>query len=191
MRRDVRSGLRLEYATLSWNVVAVPVLVIAAWGSGSIAAIAFALDSAIEIAASTVVVWELKGEDGERETRALRLIGFAFFAVALYLVAQFTVAMVAGDKPSASVLAIAWTAATVLVMLGLARGKAEVGLALGNRVLQSEAKVTLVDAALAAAVLVGLVLSAAFGWWWSDPVASLVIVGYAVREGREILRHSA
>jgi divalent metal cation (Fe/Co/Zn/Cd) transporter len=191
VQRDVTAGLRLEYATLSWNAVAVPMLLVAAWGSGSIAAIAFALDSAIEIAASTVVVWELRGEAGEREARALRLVAFAFFAVALYLVVQFVVAMVAGDEPSASVLGIAWTAATVLVMLVLARGKQRVGVALGNRVLQSEAKVTLVDAALAAVVLAGLVLSAALGWWWADPVASLAIVGYALREGWEILRDTA
>ena len=36
------------------------------------------------------------------------------------------------------------------------------------------------------AVLAGLVLNAAAGWWWADPLAALVIVGYALREAREI-----
>ena len=56
-------------------------------------------------------------------------------------------------------------------MLALARGKAVTGRALGNPVLQAEGRVTLVDACLAAAVLVGLTLNAAFGWWWADPLA--------------------
>ena len=60
--------------------------------------------------------------------------------------------------------------------------------ALGNPVLQAEGRVTLVDACLAAAVLVGLTLNALAGWWWADPLAGLVIVGYAIREARITLR---
>ena len=56
-----RRGLRLEYATLGWNVIGVPVLVVAAIRSGSAAAAGFGFDSAIEIGASLVVVWELTG----------------------------------------------------------------------------------------------------------------------------------
>lgn len=74
--------------------------------------------------------------------------------------------------------------ATVLAMLLLAAGKARVGRRLGNPVLQTEARVTLVDAYLAAAVLVGLLLNAALDWRWADPAAALVIVYYAAHEGR-------
>jgi divalent metal cation (Fe/Co/Zn/Cd) transporter len=73
-------------------------------------------------------------------------------------------------------------------MLALARGKALAGRALSNPVLQAEGRVTLVDACLAAAVLVGLSLNALAGWWWADPLAGLVIVGYAIREARTTLR---
>lgn len=47
----------------------------------------------------------------------------------------------------------------------------------------TEARVTLIDAVLAGAVLLGLVLNARYGWWWADPLAGLVIVYYGVREG--------
>jgi divalent metal cation (Fe/Co/Zn/Cd) transporter len=76
-------------------------------------------------------------------------------------------------------------------MLALAGAKDSTGRRLGNRVLQTESRVTLVDAALAAAVLVGLVLNAAAGWWWADPLASFVLVVYGVREGRTALRLAA
>jgi hypothetical protein len=49
--------------------------------------------------------------------------------------------------------------------------------------------VILVDAYLAGAVLIGLVLNAGFGWWWADPLAGLVIVFYSLREGWEALHH--
>ena len=184
----VRRGLRLEYATLGWNVVGVPILAIAALRAGSAAAAGFALDSLIEIGASIVVIWELTGTAAGREPRALRLIGTAFLAVAVYVSALAAWSLLGDHRPDATGLGIAWTAATCVVMLALARGKAVTGRALDNPVLQAESRVTLVDAALAAAVLVGLVLNAALGWWWADPVAGLLIVFYAAREARNALR---
>ncbi len=80
-------------------------------------------------------------------------------------------------------MGIAWTAVTCAVMLALASGKAATGKGLGNPVLKAEGKVTLVDAYLAGAVLVGLLLRAALGWWWADPISSVVIVFYGLRRG--------
>ncbi|MBO0702526.1 MAG: cation transporter, partial [Candidatus Dormibacteraeota bacterium] len=77
---------------------------------------------------------------------------------------------------------------TAVVMFALAWGKARTGRALGNPVLQTEGRVTTIDGILATAVLVGLTLNAAFGWWWADPLAGYVLVFYGAREAREILR---
>ena len=182
-----RRGLRLEYATLGWNVVGVPILVVAAIRSGSAAAAGFGFDSAIEIGASLVVIWELTGAPKQREAVGLRLIGCAFLALAVYVTAQAAYTLIGEHHPGHSTLGIGWTAATCIVMLVLARGKASTGKALGNPVLRAEGRVTLVDACLAAAVLVGLTLNALLGWWWADPLAGLVIVGYAIREARSTL----
>jgi divalent metal cation (Fe/Co/Zn/Cd) transporter len=73
-------------------------------------------------------------------------------------------------------------------MFALAAGKRETGGALGNRVLLTEARVTVIDGLLATAVLVGLVLNAAVGWWWADPAVAFVIVYYGLREGWHALR---
>ena len=54
-------------------------------------------------------------------------------------------------------LGITWLAATVVAMLPLARGKRRTGAQLGNQVLQTEARVTVIDGCLAAAVLIGVV----------------------------------
>src|SRR4051812_19102321 len=70
-------GLRLEYATLGWNVVGSLVVIGAALSARSVALAGFGLDSLIETFASLVVIWQLTGVDG-RERRALRLIGGAF-----------------------------------------------------------------------------------------------------------------
>ena len=182
----LRRGRVLEGVTLGWNVAGIVVLAVAAVAARSVALAGFGLDSLIEIGASTVVLWELSGSGEDRQRRALRLIGGAFVALAAYLTIQSILVLVIGYRPGHSVPGIAWTALTAVAMFALAAGKARTGKALGNAVLMTEGRVTLVDGILAVAVLTGLVLNAAAGWWWADPLAALVIVFYALREAREI-----
>ena len=184
--RLLRRGFMLEYVTLGWNVAGIVVLAVTAVAARSVALAGFGLDSLIEIGASTVVIWELSGTGEHRQRRALRLIGYAFAALAVYLLAQSTVVLAAGYHPRHSVAGIAWTAVTAVVMFALAAGKAATGRALGNPVLRTEGRVTAIDGILAVAVLAGLVLNAALGWWWADPAAGCVLVYYAAREVREI-----
>ncbi len=183
----LRRGFALEYATLGWNVVGIVVLAVAAVTARSVALAGFGLDSLIEIGASTVVIWELSGTGAHRQRIALRLIGWAFAALACYLLIQSTLVLASGYHAGHSALGIGWTAATAAVMFALAAGKASTGSALGNPVLTTEGRVTMIDGILAAAVLLGLALNAAAGWWWADPAAGYVLVYYAVREARQIL----
>ena len=184
----VRTGYALEAVTLGWNVAGVVVLAFAAVGARSVALGGFGLDSLIEIGASTVVIWELSGRGARRQERALRLIGISFALLAVYLAVQSSVVLAVAHRTSPSDLGLAWTAATVLVMAGLAADKARTGRLLGNPVLLSEGKVTTIDAALAAAVTVGVLLDNLFGWWWADPVAAYVLVFYGGREAWKLLR---
>lgn len=152
----LRRGLALEYATLGWNVVGAAILIGAAVAASSVALAGFGVDSRIEIIASTVVVWQLKGGQGsKRERRALRIIAAAFLALAIYIAAQSAITLAPHAHPKRSTLGIAWLAATAVAMFALAAGKRDVGTRLDNRVLRTEARVTLIDGALAAAVLTG------------------------------------
>jgi len=184
--RLLRRGFVLEYVTLGWNVAGIIVLAIAAVAARSVALAGFGLDSLIEIGASTVVIWELSGTGKDRQRRGLQLIGYAFAALAVYLLVQSTVVLAVGYHPRHSVPGIVWTALTAAAMFALAAGKARTGRALDNPVLRTEGRVTMIDGILATAVLAGLVLNAAAGWWWADPAAGYVLVYYAAREVREI-----
>jgi divalent metal cation (Fe/Co/Zn/Cd) transporter len=189
MNADERSsrllcvGLLLEYVTLAWNVVGVVILVVAALKARSVALAAFGLDSVIEIGASTVVIWQLTNVNPKRRNLALRLIGAAFLALAVYVLLQSGTVLLFQVRSEQSTGGILWLALTFIAMLALAFGKDRVGKKLGNAVLKTESRVTLVDAYLAAGVLLGLILNAAIGWSWADPVAALVIVFYGLKEG--------
>ncbi len=184
--RLLRRGFVLEYVTLGWNVAGIIVLAIAAVAARSVALAGFGLDSLIEIGASTVVIWELSGTGEDRQRRGLRLIGYAFAVLAVYLLVQSTLVLAVGYHPRHSVAGIVWTAVTAVAMFALAAGKARAGRALDNPVLRTEGRVTMIDGILATAVLAGLVLNAAAGVWWADPAAGYVLVFYAAREVLEI-----
>jgi divalent metal cation (Fe/Co/Zn/Cd) transporter len=187
----LQRGLWLEYVTLGWNVIGTVIVLIAALRAGSAALAGFGLDSAIEIFASVVVVWQLKGLKKGRESLALKLIGRAFIALAVYVLVQSIWTLLADVHPAPSPLGIVWLAVTCAVMLLLAWGKLVTGRQLENLVLTTEARVTLIDAALAGAVLIGIGLNALFGWWWADPLAGFVIVYYGLTEGRAAWKHAA
>jgi divalent metal cation (Fe/Co/Zn/Cd) transporter len=160
----------------------------AAVAARSVALAGFAIDSFIEIFASIVVVWQMKGVGEPRqERRAIRLIGLAFFFLAAFIACQAVVTIVAGVRPDKSLLGIGWLSLTVLAMLGLGLWKSRAGSNLGNAALQKEARVTMVDGALAAGILAGLLLNAALGWWWADVAAGAILVVYGLIEGREAL----
>ena len=183
----LRAGVRLEAATLAWNVVGVVVLALLAAAARSVALLGFGLDSLVEIGASVVVLWELRGVGAERERRALALIAAAFVAISAYLAAQSAYALATGGHARHSPGGIAWTGATALAMFALAAGKARVGRALGRATIVHEARVTLVDGLLATSILAGLTLNATLSWWWADPAAALVIAGYGAVEARGIV----
>jgi divalent metal cation (Fe/Co/Zn/Cd) transporter len=169
-------------------VIGVAILAYAAIVARSVALAGFGLDSVIEIGASTVVLWELAEVAQIRQQRALRLIGSSFVALAVYLGVQSTVILVIGFRPHHSPLGIVWTGMTAVAMFALAGGKKRVGVSLNNPVIRAEGHVTLIDAVLATAVMAGLILNAALGWWWADPVTGYVILYYAVREARGSLK---
>jgi divalent metal cation (Fe/Co/Zn/Cd) transporter len=185
----LRRGFVLEGITLLWNVVGVVVLAIAAISARSVALGGFALDSLIEIGASSVVIWELSSTGQERQRRALRIIGWAFLVLACYLAVQSTLVLATSFHPHHSPLGIVWTSLTAVVMFVLAAEKERTGRALDNPVLRTESRVTFVDAMLATAVLAGLLLNAIAGWWWADPLAGYVILIYGAREGFAALQH--
>jgi len=175
--------------TLGWNVVGLVVLAFATLQSRSVALAGFGLDSLIEIGASTVVLWELADVAQSRREHAMRMIGSAFVALAIYLAGQSTIVLAVGFRPHHSSLGVAWTAMTAVIMFALAAAKRKVGRVLNNPVLVAEGRVTMVDGILALAVLAGLALNTFLGWWWADPAAGYVILYYALREARASLRH--
>ena len=185
----------MEVFTLSWMTVEAALAVAAGVAAGSVALLAFGVDSVIESVAALVVLRtfreEQSGRAGGGERRALRVIGVTFFLLAAYIVADAAYTLIAAGRPESSVPGVAVSAAALLVMPLLAALKRRTGKVLGSPMLLADAAESLFCAYLSAVVLVGLLLNALSGWWWADPVAALAVVPLVVKEGREALQEAA
>jgi divalent metal cation (Fe/Co/Zn/Cd) transporter len=172
---------------MAWMVAEATIAITAGLAAASIALVGFGLDSVIELLSATIVIWQLRGEIAgqDRQTRALRLIGVTFFALAAYLTAESIRDLVTAARPGQSIPGLAVTAAALIVMPALAIAKRRTGQKLGNRTLVADSAETAFCAYTSAAALLGVGLNAWLGWWWADPAAALIIAALAVREGIE------
>jgi divalent metal cation (Fe/Co/Zn/Cd) transporter len=180
-----RRGFWLEYASMAWMTAEAAVAITAGVIASSVALVGFGLDSVIEFAAAAIVIWQLHGEGEDRETRAVRLIGVTFFALAAYLTVQGIRDLAGHARPEQSIPGLAVAAAALIVMPLLAVAKRRTGRALGNQTLIADSAESAFCALTSAAALLGVGLNAWLGWWWADPAAGLIIAALAVREGLE------
>jgi len=183
-----RHGIHLELLTVGWNAIEAAVAISAGIAAGSVALVAFGLDSVVEVSAALVVLWQFFGVPEDRERRALRLIGACFFALAAYVTLSSLIDLATRSEPDASTVGIVLTAVSLVVMPALAWTKRTAGKRMGSRTLVADSTQTQLCAYLSATTLAGLAVNAAFGWWWADPFAALVIAAVALREGREAWR---
>lgn len=182
-----RRGVRLEWATNGWNAMEVVVTITLGIQAGSLALIAFGLDSVVEIFASTVVIRNLgddRDDPGDRRVhRSLRLIAVAFWVLAAFLVVMSVRGLVRGDRPSSSPLGVAYLAVTACAMFGLAVLKRRTADELASETLRAEAAMTFLDGSLSTGILIALLLNMVGGWWWADAAAALLVAAFAIREG--------
>ena len=188
-----RRGRRLEYFSISWNVLEGLVAVVAGLMAGSISLVGFGIDSFIEVTSASVLLWRMSVDaDSARRERnerlALKIVGGSFLALSAYIGYESVADLVRRQAPEHSLPGIALACASLLVMPLLSRAKRKVGTALRSAAMHADAKQTDFCVYLSAILLVGLLLNALFGLWWADPVAALVMVPIIAREGLEGLR---
>jgi cation diffusion facilitator family transporter len=193
-RRLLRRGLRLTGVSLGWNVLEGAIAVGAGAVSASVALIGFGVDSFVETTSAAVVGWRLwaelrgrsPGSTEQIERTASRIAGALLLILAAYIVVDAGRRLLGfGREAEESLVGIALTSASLVVMPFLGWAKLRTAKALGSGALRADAYETIACAWLSLTTLAGLVLNAWRGWWWADPVAALVLVPLIAREGIE------
>jgi divalent metal cation (Fe/Co/Zn/Cd) transporter len=137
-------ALRLEYLTLGWNVIEGVVAIAAAVAAGSVALLAFGIDSFVECASGAILVWRLRAEKTARDSaaierldrRAHQLVGWSLLALAAWVVFDASKALYLREHASASVPGIAMLALSIGAMYWLAKAKRRAAAMLGSRALE-------------------------------------------------------
>jgi divalent metal cation (Fe/Co/Zn/Cd) transporter len=181
-----RRAKLLAWSGNAWHVVEFAIAVGAGIAAGSVALVAFGIDSVIEVLAGGVIVWLFSGGRGSShaaERRAQQLIAASYMLLVAYIGVEAIRDLAGSHHPEASWVGIGLAAFTAPTMPLLARAKRNVGLKLNSSATVSEAGQNMICAYLSIALLAGLLANALLGWWWADPVAALVIAAVAAREG--------
>lgn len=192
----LRRALRLEYLTVGWNLIEGVIAIAAATASGSVALLGFGIDSFVESASGSVMIWRLHAErrttDEERieqvERRAQKLVAGSLILLAAYIAWDSITSLLANERPEPSLVGIALAIASLSVMWWLARQKRQVGIALGSRAMTADAFQTDACFWLSLFLLVGIGANALLGWWWADPLAALGMTFFIGREALEAWR---
>jgi divalent metal cation (Fe/Co/Zn/Cd) transporter len=187
-----RRAQLLAGASVAYNFVEAIVGITAGTLAGSVALVGFGLDSIVEVSSGLVILWQFRHKlPDTRERQALRLIGVSFFALAAYITVESVRSLLGSAEANRSTVGIVLTALSLILMPVLSWAQRRTGRALGSASVVADSTQTLLCTALSGVVLVGLVLNAALGWWWADPLAALVIAGVAAREGLSAWRGEA
>jgi cation diffusion facilitator family transporter len=193
-----RRGLRLEWFTVAWNVIEGVVAIGAGIVTGSVSLVAFGADSFIEVISAVALLWRLRkagphasaAERGAAEQRALYLVAATFFLLAAYITYEAIGALLSREGPENSTVGLVLSVVSLLVMPTLAYGKQRTGREMGSEALQADAVETWVCSYLSLALLAGVGLNAAFGWWWADPVGALAMLPVILWQGWETLEEA-
>jgi divalent metal cation (Fe/Co/Zn/Cd) transporter len=188
----IQQAFLLEYITIAWMVIEAAVAIGSGIAANSLTLIAFGVDSIIELASAGVLVWRLTVElrrgqaFAESADRiASRIGGALLFALAAYVVASAGWKLWTYEGAEFSIPGLTISVLAIPIMYVLSRRKLKLAGVLGSRALRADAIESITCGWLSLVVVAALAAQLLLGAWWVDAVASLGIVWFLIREGRE------
>lgn len=187
-------ALWLTWASIVWGTMSGVVSVTVGLLDGSLGVLGLGLNVLADVIGSAALVWRFRaelrhsGRGANVEARAAVIIAAALGTVSLILAVSAVRALAVASHPGHSTLGIATAALSVVVLTPLAYGKRRVATQLDSRALRGDGALSGIGAAVALLALTGLWLDDAFGWWWADRVAALVVAGIAAAEAARAVR---
>lgn len=129
-----------------------------------------------------------EAKEARLERRAVKIIGYTFFFLAVYIFYESVKKLLYAEIPEPSLLGLGVALASSLVIPALYCVKLRIGEFLGSASLKADSKETLACGLLSVVLLIGLGLNYFSGLWQADPVIGLLIAVFLVKEGRRALQ---
>ena len=195
-QKTLHKAERLQIINVVYDLIEVGVSLTAGFISGSAALIGWGLDSTIEVISASTLWWRLHGESEgiaeeklkKREKITFYVIAASFLIVSIFITYDSVSKLISRETAEWSNLGLGILLVSLVVNPFLIYYKRKYGKALDSGELIADSKDTFVCLYQTVAVLAGLLAVRYLGWWWADPVAALLIVPYALKEGWEAFK---
>ena len=193
----LKKARKVQVYNVIYDTIEVAVSLTAGFISGSAALIGWGLDSIIEIISASTLWWRLQGEIKDisdervkkREKITLYVIAISFLIVSIFITYDSVTKFFNKETPDWSTMGITILLVSLVVNPILIWYKRKYGKKLDSKELIADSKDTFVCLYQTIAVLAGLLAVQYLNWWWADPVAALLIVPYALKEGWEAFKN--
>lgn len=197
-RKDLGTAKKIQEYNIGYDLLEVVVSLFAGFSSGSSALIGWGLDSVVEVVSASTLWWRLKGElqdiskerVKQRERITLYVIAGSFLVISIFITYDAVTKFMTQEVPSWSIPGLVILLISLVVNPVLIWYKYRYGKKLDSKELIADSKDTFVCLYQTIAVLGGLLAVHFLDWWWADPVAALLIVPYALKEGYEAFKNA-
>jgi divalent metal cation (Fe/Co/Zn/Cd) transporter len=186
----VRDAIRVSWVCVAWSLLAGAASLAVALTVGSLSLGGLGASVLVDVVSSAVLIWRFRRQRAgaafpeQAERRAQVVASTGLMVIAALLSVEGVRHLIDSAHPDVPATALGLAAANLVVLPGLARWKYAVARGVGSLALRTDAHITMVGAGTAALTVVGLGADRAFGWWWADAVAALVIAAVAADQGR-------
>jgi divalent metal cation (Fe/Co/Zn/Cd) transporter len=193
--QQITRALRLVSISVAFGLVSGTVSVITGLGAHSLGVFAVGLGVFADVTGSATLIWRFRaerhqpGRPGSHERRAALIVAVALAVVAVVLTVESITALVGGSRPGTSPITLIAAGVSLVVLTPLASAKRRLGRQMGSLALQGDGALSGIGAATSLLALAALVLNDAFGWWWADRIAALIVATVAAAEAWHTAPH--
>lgn len=186
--RLVTRALRLVATSVAFGVLSGAVSVTSGLRDHSLGVFAAGLGVLADVTGSAALIWRFRaerrrpGHPGPEEARAAVVVAVALAVVSAVLAVQSAIALAGGTRPGTSAVTLIAASVSLAVLTPLAVAKRRLGGQIGSPALQGDGALSGIGAATSLLALAALALYHAFGWWWADRIAALVVAAVAAAE---------
>ncbi len=201
LRINVPSGLISKAVWLSWFTIGYNLLegvISISFGlqDDSVALAGFGVDSLIEVASASLVLWRFQGEHGrtknlsiDRERKTTFGIGILFLLLSAVTLFSSLWQLNLRSHPETTLPGLIISSISLSFMFYLWSAKRKVALELDSSTVMKDAECSLACIKLSIVLFLGSLLFLAIpSLWWADSVAALVIAVYIAKEGWSTIR---
>ena len=194
----IKKGLHIEIISIIWTIIEAAVAISAGVLAHSLSLVVFGSDSIIELIAGFVLLWRLSaqmmGQSVEKvektEKTASWVVGIALILLSVYIIISVIFNLLSRHMAEASPVGLGLAIIAGIIMPVIAFYKRKIGANIGSKALKADGYCSMVCAYMAWVLLIGVVFTALFKWWWIDSVISLAFVYFVLKEGIEAIQEA-